>query len=283
MAGMVTTKNTDWVNLQHDHRTGVETLHAHFEGHAYDPHLHDTYVIGLTESGIQQFNCRHKIHNSLKGGCFLIEPGEIHDGHAPYEGGFTYRSLNIPEKWLHDQISDIFCDKPDKFELTFNSTLSQDHPLACAVSDAFRAKHMHDPDIVQEACMDTMLQTLTRHMNWRQKEHAKHGHYLAYRIREYINANIETDMLVQDIALDFGYDRFQITRAFKNAFGISPHAYLIQLRLARARTLLSQGHAPSDVAHRLCFADQSHLGRWFKRAYRLTPSAYAKNCTDIPD
>jgi len=283
MAVMVTTKRNDWVKLNHDMKTGVETLHAHFEGHAYDPHIHDTYVIGLTESGVQQFNCRHKVHNSLKGGCFLIEPGEVHDGTAPCDGGFTYRSLNIPERWLHDQLDDLFSQKPCHFELTFNKTLSQDHTLALAVSNAFSAKHGNEPAVVQEGCMDTMLHTLSAHMDWAAKDQARHGHYLAYRIRDYIHAHLETDMLVQDIAQEFGYDRFQISRAFKNAFGISPHAYVIQLRLARARTLLSRGYSASDVAHRLCFADQSHMGRWFKRAYRLTPASYAKNCTGVPD
>jgi len=31
------------------------------------------------------------------------------------------------------------------------------------------------------------------------------------------------------------------------------------------------------------FADQSHLGRWFRRAYGLTPAAYRDLCTNVPD
>ena len=44
----------DWIDLARDAETGIETLRAHFEGHAYDPHWHDSYLIGYTEIGVQQ-------------------------------------------------------------------------------------------------------------------------------------------------------------------------------------------------------------------------------------
>jgi transcriptional regulator GlxA family with amidase domain len=37
------------------------------------------------------------------------------------------------------------------------------------------------------------------------------------------------------------------------------------------------------VAATCGFADQSHLGRWFRRAYGLTPAAYRTCCTGVPD
>lgn len=36
----------NWIDLSQDADTGIETLRAHFEGHAYDPHWHDSYLIG---------------------------------------------------------------------------------------------------------------------------------------------------------------------------------------------------------------------------------------------
>ena len=48
----------NWIDLAQDADTGIETLRAHFKGHAYDPHWHDAYLIGFTETGVQQFRCR---------------------------------------------------------------------------------------------------------------------------------------------------------------------------------------------------------------------------------
>jgi hypothetical protein len=38
----------DWIDLSQDSETGIETLRAHFEGHACDPHWHDSYRGGVT-------------------------------------------------------------------------------------------------------------------------------------------------------------------------------------------------------------------------------------------
>ncbi len=115
-----------WIDLKKDPITGIETLRAHFTGHAYDLHWHDSYLIGFTEMGVQQFNCRKQLCTSLAGGSFLLEPGEIHDGESPLETGFTYRQLYIPVDWLQQNLATLFHDLPDKFELNIDKTLMQD-------------------------------------------------------------------------------------------------------------------------------------------------------------
>lgn len=52
----------NWLDNLKDSNIGIETIRAHFTGHAYDPHWQSSYLIGVTESGIQQFHfhCRKK-------------------------------------------------------------------------------------------------------------------------------------------------------------------------------------------------------------------------------
>lgn len=271
-----------WIQLKQDKHTGIETFRAHFKGHAYDPHWHDTYLIGFTEQGVQQFNCRKQMCTSLEGGSFLLEPGEIHDGNAPLEGGFTYRQLYIPVAWLHDNLASLFHDLPDHFEFNTAQNLMQDKQLTASISAAFSALHYQEPEIIREACLDQMLEHASKHMSWRQKVEQDvllslpSVCPLALRTREFLRDNIHQDINLESLAQELGTDRFRLTRRFKAAFGLAPHAYLIQLRIAKARTLLAQGISPISVASDLCFADQSHLGRWFRRVYRMTPSAYQK-------
>ncbi|WVV49353.1 AraC family ligand binding domain-containing protein [Pseudomonas sp. NA13] len=90
----------NWIDLKQDATSGIETVHAHFEGHAYDPHWHDTYLVGVTEQGVQQFHCRRQQHNSTPGKVFLLEPGELHDGNAPMNTGLpTVRCTWNPDGW----------------------------------------------------------------------------------------------------------------------------------------------------------------------------------------
>ena len=278
----MTTHN--WIDLAQDADTGIETLRAHFEGHAYDPHWHDSYLVGVTEQGVQQFNCRRARHQSTPGKVFLIEPGDIHDGEAPTDDGFTYRMLYLDPRWLQRELAAVFDKAPNHGQLSFANTLATDARLAQATSLAFETLHRGELKIVRQTALDGLLERLTSHLHWR----TRYGEdprlpRVAQKAREYLHANAQYDIGLDQLAAATGVDRFRLTRAFKAAYGIAPHAYLVQLRLAKARRMLAQGEQPAAVAMALGFADQSHLGRWFVRAYGLTPALYRKRCSNLPD
>ncbi|HEX8587967.1 AraC family transcriptional regulator [Pseudomonas sp.] len=274
----------NWIELKQDATSGIETVRAHFEGHAYDPHWHDSYLVGITEQGLQQFNCRRQQHNSTPGKVFLLEPGDIHDGTAPEAGGFTYRTLYLDPRWLDRELRAQFEEAPDNAQLSFAATLAEDPRLAIATANAFEAMHHDELRIVRQTALDHLLADLTRHLRWRTLINPDPRLPLvAQRARDYLHSHLHQDIGLDDLAQATGVDRFRLSRAFKAAFGMAPHAYLIQLRLTRARHRLARGEAPVSVAAALGFADQSHLGRWFQRAYRMTPADYRRRCSIVPD
>lgn len=274
----------NWIELKQDATSGIETVRAHFEGHAYDPHWHDSYLVGITEQGLQQFNCRRQQHNSTPGKVFLLEPGDIHDGTAPEAGGFTYRTLYLDPRWLDRELRAQFEEAPDNAQLSFAATLAEDPRLAIATASAFEAMHHDEMRIVRQTALDHLLANLTSHLRWRTLiDPDPRLPLVAQRARDYLHSHLHQDIGLDDLAQVTGVDRFRLSRAFKAAFGLAPHAYLIQLRLTRARHLLARGEAPVSVAAALGFADQSHLGRWFQRAYRMTPADYRRRCSNVPD
>jgi AraC-like DNA-binding protein len=274
----------NWIELKQDATSGIETVRAHFEGHAYDPHWHDSYLVGITEQGLQQFNCRRQQHNSTPGKVFLLEPGDIHDGTAPEAGGFTYRTLYLDPRWLDRELRAQFEEAPDNAQLSFAATLAEDPRLAIATANAFEAMHHDEMRIVRQTALDHLLANLTSHLRWRTLiTPDPRLPLVAQRARDYLHSHLHQDIGLDDLARVTGVDRFRLSRAFKAAFGMAPHAYLIQLRLTRARHLLARGEAPVSVAAALGFADQSHLGRWFQRAYRMTPADYRRRCSNVPD
>ncbi|WP_397431399.1 AraC family ligand binding domain-containing protein [Pseudomonas chlororaphis] len=274
----------NWIDLAQDADTGIETLRAHFTGHAYDPHWHDSYLVGVTEEGVQQFHCRRERFHSTPGKVFLLEPGEIHDGDAPTEGGFTYRMLYLDPQWLERELSALFEEAPADSQLSFANTLASDQRLALATSTAFHSLHHGELRIVRQSAMDQLLDQLTGHLHWRKRYHQDPRLPLvAHKARDYLHAHAQQDISLDELGAVCGVDRFRLTRAFKAAYGLPPHAYLVQLRLAKARRLLARGAQPAEVAMALGFADQSHMGRWFVRAYGLTPAAYRKRCSNLPD
>jgi AraC-like DNA-binding protein len=266
-----------WINLAQDAETGIETLHAHFPGHAhaYDPHWHETYLVGITEQGVQRFNSRRARHDSTPGQVFMLEPGDIHDGDAPSPDGFTYRMLYLQPAWLEHSLDGLFADRPAAGLPGIGTVLNNDPRLARATLFAFNALHQQDVRMVREVALDTLLECLVGHLSRQRWQMADiRAPAVASRARDYLVAHHEHDISLHSLAMACGTDRFRLTRAFKAAYGLAPHAWLIQLRLSRSRQLLAAGVQPAAVAARLGFSDQSHLGRWFRRAYGISPGAY---------
>jgi AraC-like DNA-binding protein len=95
------------------------------------------------------------------------------------------------------------------------------------------------------------------------------------RIRRVLHARTTEEITLDDLASAVSLSRAHVVRAFHRAVGLTPHEYLMHLRVARARTLLWKGQRPTDVAYACAFCDQSHLNRWFLKVVGMTPGEYA--------
>ena len=73
-----------------------------------------------------------------------------------------------------------------------------------------------------------------------------------------------------------GLSQWHFLRQFKAVTGMTPHAYLVQARLRKARVLLRQGTTILDTAILCGFTDQSHFHRHFKNSVGLTPGEFIK-------
>jgi len=92
------------------------------------------------------------------------------------------------------------------------------------------------------------------------------------RAVEYIQDQLDTDLTVSGIAQAVGMSRYYFTRLFKESTGQSPHQYVVEARVRRAKELLTTGKFTiSEAAHHVGFVDQSHLTRHFKRVFGLPP------------
>ncbi|HKO46466.1 MAG TPA: AraC family transcriptional regulator [Polyangiaceae bacterium] len=95
------------------------------------------------------------------------------------------------------------------------------------------------------------------------------------RMRECLNEEgLHIDL--ETLAKRAGLSRFHALRAFKQRYGLPPHAYQLCLRMNHARSLLRAGALAADVAQSCGFADQSHFTRHFKRFNGVTPMKYAR-------
>jgi AraC-like DNA-binding protein len=96
------------------------------------------------------------------------------------------------------------------------------------------------------------------------------------RARELLTARMTSPPTLDELSRATETNKFVLLRRFKRELGVTPHRYLVALRLNRARELLARGVAAADVASILGFADQAHFTRAFKSSVGLTPNRYAR-------
>ncbi|MDU2941765.1 MAG: AraC family transcriptional regulator [Enterobacteriaceae bacterium] len=274
-------KSGDWLDFRREGESGIESVSAHFTGHAYDPHDHDEVLVGFTQQGVQRFRCHRALHTSSPGRAILIEPGAVHDGHAPDTDGFTYSMLYLPQAWVSTQLAQRGLADISLIEAAFRHTLTDDVTLFCAIQQTFFAFHHQEGKLARDQSMDRLLSLLTRHIKVASPSQKSDTLLHMQRIREILHERMAEDIGLDELSRLAGIDRFRLSRQFSKAFGQTPHAYLVRLRLRSARALLAHGREPALVAAEVGFADQSHLGRWFQRAYRMSPAAFQQQCTNV--
>jgi AraC family transcriptional regulator len=124
------------------------------------------------------------------------------------------------------------------------------------------------------ALIDSLLARHTTEFDGRTK--GTLGKDVFRRLRDYIVEHLDEPIEVAALASIAGRSPFHFTRVFAQAVGVSPHRYVVHLRLERAVELMRDRQSGlADIAACTGFADQSHLSRWVRRVYGVSPTELA--------
>jgi AraC family transcriptional regulator len=100
---------------------------------------------------------------------------------------------------------------------------------------------------------------------------------LLRRVLERMRADLSANLDLATLAAESGYSRAHSLRTFRTATGQTPHRYLIQLRLEKARELIDSGSMPLiDIAGACGFSSQAHLTTAFRSRFGVAPGAYRR-------
>ena len=123
---------------------------------------------------------------------------------------------------------------------------------------------------LQQLVLDLQARLLTDHTVHRARAGALRGGLSAVarrRVLACVESRLDAGVTLCELADAACLSEFHFARMFRTSFGLSPHAWVMQRRLERARGLLVQGRlAPDDVAQRCGYAHLSHLKAALRRA-----------------
>ena len=93
------------------------------------------------------------------------------------------------------------------------------------------------------------------------------------RLKEFVFEHLNEPLDVATLARMTHRSQFHFSRAFTRSLGVSPHRYVVHLRLRRAVEMVRDGKfGLAEIAAKTGFADQSHLTRWVRRVHGVSPT-----------
>lgn len=97
------------------------------------------------------------------------------------------------------------------------------------------------------------------------------------RVQDFVTTNLEERITLASLAAVAGVSRMYFAAQFRQATGMRPHHYVLELRIAAARDMLADRRRPIvDIALSVGFQTQSHFTTVFKDRVGMTPNRYRK-------
>jgi AraC-like DNA-binding protein len=258
----------------------ITALDATMSDFSYSKHAHEEYSLGVTLQGRQDFFCKNAFYKSDSGNVLIFNPEDVHDGQSGGEQQLKYKML-----YVH----------PDEFRTLFralgyqqNSVLRLNQPMID--NPMLRHQILRFSSIIQQPNYSKIefesglfqiaqsLVAISGHLNLG-TQNGKRIDTLLLRARDFILANLQQNLSIDDIATAANMSKFHFIRQFRLQFGITPHQYVLSCRVNLARRIIESGKSLNQAAFEAGFADDSHLNRHFKRVYGLTPKRFQKQFT----
>lgn len=232
----------------------------------FPKHSHDEWQFALGED---RWWHRHAFHDAAAGHVVVVPPGEVHATARPDRPPATMRSFYVGDAALRRLIEaeGTRGDGPSAgLSILGDPRLGSWFALLWDVSTD-RATALE-----RTSAFHGLVGSLLTRAGSPPASVGAEPRAVA-RAREFLHAYPTDEVRLADLAEVAGLSPSRLNRAFERTIGVPPHAYQVQLRVRRARTLVLGGAPLAQAAEMAGFADQSHLGRHFRKAYDISPGA----------
>lgn len=276
---------------------GVYATHIESARH-FGRHWHAVYGVGLIEHGAQSSASGRGHVDAYAGDVIMCNPGEVHDGRPLGGPSRRWRMLYLEPAVIASMAADApHATQAAGVELIYPVT--QDGRLRTALQCLFGRLQRWDAGEGRSgadalACEESLVRACALLLHRHAVVPVTHARLSSssspssptspelQRARDHLAADLLAPPALTELAHTAGLSKFQLLRRFEKAFGLTPHAWLLQQRAERARSLIRGGGGLAQVAAACGFADQSHMTRLFARQFGFTPGAWQQAVARSP-
>lgn len=255
---------------------GVEAVQAD-TAFSFGRHTHEQFGLGLIHRGAQKSASGRGPVEAGPGDMITVNPGEVHDGAPIGDQGRGWRMLYLDPAIIAAATADISEGRAGA-TAEFTHPMLRDARLAALFNRLFRIMTASPESPASRAglALDESLLLVLGGLLGPAPERPDAAPGSIALARAMIDDCPTQALTLSGLAQEAGLSRYQFLRGFTRATGLTPHAYIMQRRLHRARALIGGGLPLAEAALESGFSDQSHMTRLFVRSFGMAPGAYAR-------
>ena len=229
------------------------------------------YQLLYNPEGEGIFHSAHCPERRLKGGdMFLLFPGEWHSYHPLAHTGWKSYWIGFKGRNMDDRVKAGFLS-PDKpvYHVGYSSSIEELYRSAYkqAVEEAAYSQQVM-AGLVNH--LIGMMYSLERNIELSKNQQQVD---MINRARLRIRQSLESNLTIQHVAEEMGVSYSNFRKLFKEFTGLSPATYQQELRLLRAKELLSTTDLTvKEIAYRLNFESPDYFSAKFKAKMGCKPS-----------
>jgi AraC-like DNA-binding protein len=254
---------------------GLELQKATYRNHSFTPHFHEEYALGTFLRGVQKKFYRGSTHTISAGNICVINPGEIHYGYPIDEHGWTYRMIFINAGLMKELATQIMGTKQNS--LYFQNFIIDDRELFKKIIILHQTLEFPGISLLEKETkfLCVMGQLILKYTEEPPKSYSLNSsNRHVVMVKDYLNDNYDQDVSLKILSKLTELSPYYLLRLFKKEVGATPHLYLTQRRINKAKQFLISGDSLTEVAHKTGFVDQSHFTHRFKNMVGVTPGQY---------
>ena len=254
----------------------VETRKACQSRICYKAHSHATFSIGAVDQGQSRFSSYLHTTENIEVGSIVCIPAYIEHACNPLpDQAWSYQMMHLDLDWLkqllEESVTERICNQiPELVPEIIKKPEIYQH--FCQLNDT-----LFDPERTilekEQSLVETLTQIIFPSLQLKQVEEKL---YLQQHLKHLVDLIVQYEhfLSLEQLSAQSGISRYAIIRLFKRNFGLTPHAFQLNLRINQARDRLKSGGSVVDIAYDLGFSDQSHFHRVFKSLTGVTPKQY---------
>ncbi|WP_286237133.1 helix-turn-helix transcriptional regulator [Neptuniibacter halophilus] len=250
----------------------VELRAANRSAACYHTHSHDEFSFGVIDTGSADYRNQQQVHRIQRGTTVTINPGDAHSCN-PDAGAWSYRMLFVDTAWVGELQNEFFKTGGSDY-LPFPTLYNQDSQSFAGFNQLYPLLLQAEEKLAAETALINFLHARFARGYCARRPDEKLDNFHIQRVRSLIMDQLESNWSLDDFSAESGLSRYHLIRSFKDHYGQTPHAYQLDQRIKKARTLLQSGETLANTAQLLGFADQSHFQRNFKKRVAITPKQY---------